>query len=330
MKSEFQLIDAFARRIRRGGVRVPGVVVGVGDDAAVLRTGSHEDLVATTDALVEGVHFERRWFSGRELGWRLAAANLSDIAAMGARPRFGLVSLAIPSGVPARFIEDIERGVVDHLARYGAVVVGGNVSSIDGPLVCDLTLLGTCARGRAWRRSARAGDAMVVAGEIGAAAAGVALLREGKKTGPLVRACRRPVPRLDVVRALGAGHGVHGAIDVSDGLSSDVIHACEAGGVGCDIDSPALPIPGRVRAFCRARDLDPVAWALHAGEDYALILSMAGRDAEDACRTIQRAGAPASIVGRFTKHRGAYRVVDANGRARRFRARGWDHLKTGR
>ena len=134
MKSEFQLIDAFARRIRRRGARAPGVVVGVGDDAAVLRSNAREDLVVTTDSLVEGSHFERRWFTGRELGWRLAAVNLSDIAAMGAQPRYGLVSLVIPPGLNSSYVEAIERGAVDHLARYDAAVVGGNVASTSGRL----------------------------------------------------------------------------------------------------------------------------------------------------------------------------------------------------
>jgi thiamine-monophosphate kinase len=335
MKSEFQLIAAFARRIRRGGSRAPGVVVGVGDDASVLRAPAGEDLVVTTDAMVEGRHFERRWLTGRELGWRLAAVNLSDIAAMGAAPRFALVSLAIPKGLTARFIEDIERGVVDHLARHGARVVGGNVSSIDGPLVTDLTLIGACARGRAWRRCARPGDAIVVAGVLGAAAAGAALLGERRKNGPLVRAYVKPTPRLDVVRALGRDRGpggarVRGAIDVSDGLSSDLIHLCEASGVGCDVDTARLPVPRAVRAFCAERGLDAAEWALHAGEDYALVLSVPARAARSVSLAIRRAGPAVAIVGRFTRHRGVYRVIDKRGRARPLRARGWDHLRRGR
>jgi thiamine-monophosphate kinase len=330
MKSEFQLLAAFARRIRRAGSRAPGVVVGLGDDAAVLRASAREDLVVTTDAMIEGRHFERGWCSARELGWRLAAVNLSDLAAMGASPRGGLVSFAIPPGVSARFIEEVERGVIDHLARCGARVVGGNISSIRGPLVLDITLLGVCARGRAWRRRARSGDAIVVAGALGAAAAGVTLLRSGVRRGPLVRAYVRPVPRLDVVRALRRCRSVRGAIDVSDGLSSDVIHVCEASGLGCDIEAAALPVPPAVRVFCRKRGLDAAEWALHAGEDYALVLSVAPRDAAVVCRMIAAGGIRASVVGQFTGDRGVYRLIDADGRARRFRARGWDHMRRAR
>lgn len=327
MKSEFQLIEAFARGIRRGGVRAPGVVIGVGDDAAVLRPNAREDLVVTADAMVEGTHFERRWYTGRELGWRLAAVNLSDIAAMGAVPRYGLVSLSIPPRFDTTILEGIERGVVDHLARRKAVVVGGNVTSTRGPLTLDLTLIGACARGRAWRRYAKAGDAIVVAGELGAAAVGLALLWEGETRGALVNAYKKPTPRLDVVHALAKGTSVRGAIDVSDGFSSDVIHLCEASRLGCDIDTDALPIPRAVRAMCVKRGAEPVEWALHSGDDYALILSVAPKRAADVCRRIRQAGCPAVVVGRFTKRRGAYRLVDSSGKVRPFAAGGWDHLR---
>lgn len=330
MKSEFELIEAFARRIRRAGDSPAGVVVGVGDDAAVVRVGAREDLVVTTDSLVEGIHFERRWLYGSNLGRRLAAVNLSDIAAMGAQPRFALVSFAIPPTTPSSFVEDIERGVVRALARHGARVVGGNITSTRGPLVCDMTLIGACPRGKAWRRNARAGDVIVVAGEIGAAAAGVSLLKAGKKTGSLVNAYVRPVPRLDVARALTGNGTVRGAIDVSDGLSSDLIHLCEAAGVGCEIHAHALPLARGVRAFCRARRFDPVDWALHAGEDYALILAIPRRSIAAACRSIQRTGVHAAIVGRFTRERGAYRIIESGRRSRAFRAGGWDHMRKGR
>ena len=333
MKSEFELIDAFARRIRRAGAQPRGVVVGVGDDAAVLRPNAREDLVVTTDSLVEGVHFERRWLYGVNLGRRLAAVNLSDIAAMGAEARFALVSFTIPRGTPQSFVEDIERGAVAMLARYGAQVVGGNVTSTRGPLVCDMTIIGACARGRAWKRDARAGDVIIVAGEIGAAAAGVELLRSGKKSGALVSAYTRPVPRLDVSRALSGAYpraSIRGAIDVSDGLSSDLIHLCESGKVGCDVHAHALPIGRGVRAFCLARGEDPANWVLHAGEDYALVLAVARRHAPEVCRVLRRTRVRSAIIGKFTRERGVYRIIETGSRVRLFRPGGWDHLKKAR
>lgn len=326
MRSEFELIEAIARDARRGRRRAPGVVVGIGDDAAVLRISARDDLVATTDSMVEGRHFELSWLTPREMGWRLAAANLSDIAAMGAVPKYALVSLVLPRRVTPSRARSIEGGMADHLARYGATIVGGNIASTDGPLVCDMTLLGTCKRGRAWQRHASAGDAIVVAGVLGAAAAGVTTLKHGGRSAVLARAYKKPTPRIDVARALTANKSIHGAIDTSDGLSSDLIHMCEASRLGCEIDAGALPIPRAVRAFCATGRRNAVEWALHAGEDYALVLSVAPQRAGAVCRIIRDSGAPASIIGCFTASRGVYGILE-NGRVRAFEARGWDHLK---
>ena len=114
---------------------------------------------------------------------------------------------------------------------------------------------------------------------------------------------------------------------MSDGLSSDLIHLCEAGGVGCEIHAHALPLARGVRAFCRARRVDPIEWSLHAGEDYALILSIPRRSLAAACRAIQRTGARSTIIGRFTRERGSYRIIEGSSRARAFRAGGWEHMK---
>jgi thiamine-monophosphate kinase len=326
MKSEFELIESIARATRRAGRRAPGVVVGIGDDAAVVRVSAREDVVVTTDSMVEGRHFERTWLSPRDIGWRLAAANLSDIAAMGAVPKFALVSLVLPRSVSALYAEAIERGAAEHLARYRATVVGGNIASIDGPLVVDMMLIGTCKRGRAWKRRAKRGDAIVVAGTLGVAAAAIDTLKRGQKSTALVRAFRRAIPRIDVSRAVARDGGIHGAIDVSDGLSSDLIHMCEASGLGCELDAEALPISRAVREFCASRRTSAVEWALHAGEDYALALSVAPQRVDAVCRMIRKSGSPAAVIGCFTGSPSVYGIIE-NGRVRRFEARGWDHLK---
>jgi len=157
----------------------------------------------------------------------------------------------------------------------------------------------------------------------------VALLRSRKRTShrdPLVRAYLAPSPMVKVAAALRASRSVHGAIDVSDGLSSDLIHMGEASGVGCDVAADALPIPPAVRAFCRRGKRDAVQWALDGGEDYALVLSVAPRGAADVCRRIRSTGTTASIVGRFTARKGTYRLIDTEGGARPFAPGGWDHF----
>ena len=361
--SEKELLLDFACMIAAKKTPTKGIVVGVGDDTAVLRPHPKEDLLVTADILVENRHFKRAWFTGYELGWRLAAVNLSDIASMGGRPLYGILSLALPEGLSVKYVREMEQGVRDHLAHYGAAIVGGNVSGIESTLVSDLTLIGACARGKAWRRSCRPGkDAIVVAGYLGQAHAGLDLLEKNPRSGNLVRAYKKPAPRLDVARLLTgdravrgapkergdrairgeddravgkAIHGasdragekaIHGAIDVSDGFSTDLIHICEAAGAGCEIDPRALPVSGALRLHCKRERKDPVAMALHGGEDYALILAVDPKQATSIVIRIERSlGIPARIVGRFTRKAGRYLLVQ-DGKSVPFSPKGWDHL----
>ncbi len=332
--SEKELIEGFARTIAAAKSKAPGIVVGVGDDAAVLRPKPSQDLLVTTDIMVEGRHFEKRWFTGHALGWRLAAVNLSDIASMGGRPLYGLLSFALPRGFDERYIHAVERGVRDHLATYGASIVGGNVSGIESTLVCDLTLIGSCAKDKAWRRTCRPGrDAIVVAGHLGDARAGLEMLKQTrgeKRSSPrLVGAFKKPVPRLDVAELLSCNAPIHGAIDVSDGLSTDLIHMCEASGAGCEIDTERLPLSRALRSFCTNRGLDPIEFALAGGEDYALVLAVDAGKAQATAARIERAlNIPAVVVGRFTKKKNTYCLVDTDGSRRVFKPEGWDAIRS--
>lgn len=328
--TEMELIATFERAVAGTGVKARDLVVGAGDDAAIFRGSAAQDYLVTKDALVEDRHFRRQWFSGFDLGWRLAAVNLSDIAAMGGKPRFALISLVIPDNMPQRYAGDIEKGAIDHLAQYGAVVVGGNVASSDGNLVCDMTLIGSCRRGKAWRRRARAGDAIVVVGEMGAAAAGLSLLKSGvskKSRGKLVSAYKRPVPRVAVASHLAGATSVRGAIDVSDGFSTDLIHICRASGLGCEVDASELTASRALTAFCADKGVDIVEWMLRGGDDYALILAVAPARAMSLCRRVtRRFGIPCTPVGRFTDRKGVYRL-EKEGRTRRLTSLGWDHFR---
>lgn len=326
---ETALIDSFARAIDAAGVRPRGLVLGVGDDAAIFRSEDDEDIVVTQDIQVEGRHFERSWLGAYQLGWRLAAVNLSDVAAMGARPRFGLFSLVLPAGCGHAYAKQIERGIVAHLARYGAALIGGNVSGTSGPLSCDLTLIGTCGRGKAWRRYARPGDAIVVVGRLGEAAAGLDQLRSQKaveRRGRLVDAYVRPRPLLDVVEALKDTNVVHGAIDVSDGFSTDLIRVCRTAGVGCEVEASTLKASRALSSYCGKKEMDPIEWVLGGGEDYALILVISPRKTDAVLSRLEQfKNLPSRVVGRFTRERTCYMLDKKLGR-RRFAPTGWDHL----
>jgi thiamine-monophosphate kinase len=178
-------------------------------------------------------------------------------------------------------------------------------------------------------RAPRAGDHIVVAGELGAAAAGLALLREGRARAPrLVRAYTRPVPRLDVAELLAGERAVRAAIDVSDGLSTDVVRMCRAGGVGCEINGEALPLSRALESFCIAREADAVDWAMRGGDDYALVLAVAPSRARAVrARIERRLGVRAAHIGNFTARAGRYELVRAGGDVTPFQPAGWDHLR---
>jgi len=329
---EHELIQSLSRLLRAKKSRTRGVVVGVGDDTAVIRPRSGEDLLITTDALIEGRHFLREWFSGTELGWRLAAVNLSDIAAMGGKPLYGLLSLGIPDDVGTDYVKGFELGVRDHLAKYGASIIGGNISGTDGPLVCDFTLVGAVPTGKAWRRRCKPGrDAIVIVGNIGEARAGLHMVGLDKPKRPfqsLVRAYKRPKPLLEASELLRGEKGIHGMIDVSDGVSSDLIHICRASNAGCEVDLGQIPLSKTLQEFCIEHGKVALQLALHGGEDYALIVSVDSKRADTVVRAIRdKAGVPAARVGSFTTGKGVYTLIGSRGRRMPLVPKGWDHLR---
>jgi thiamine-monophosphate kinase len=315
--NEFDLIDLFTRALP---VRGEGVVVGPGDDAAVLRPPAGEDLVATVDAVVEGVHFGSTFTPG-DVGWKALAVNLSDLAAMGARPLHALVALGVPAGTPARTVRGIARGLGACARAHGTTVVGGNVSRAR-ELTVTVTVLGVVPAGRAvLRTGARPGDLVAVTGTLGDAALG---LVPGAPRAVVLRQ-RRPTPRLAAGRAL-AGLA-RAAIDVSDGLAQDLGHLCRASGVGARIGLPELPLSPAYRRLA-PRLPDPWAPALAGGEDYELVVALPPAALDRARAAARRARTPLTVIGRFVQGAGV-RVVDALGARVRVPA-GHDHLRARR
>lgn len=310
---EFELIAAFTRALPRSG---EGVLLGPGDDAALLRPPRGEELVATVDAVVEGVHFDRR-FTPAEIGWKALAVNLSDLAAMGARPLWALVALAVPPATPAGRLLGISRGLAACARRHRLAVVGGNLTRA-AQLSLTVTVVGAVRRGQALRRDgARAGDLVLVSGTLGDAALG---LLPGAPPS-LTRRQRRPEPRLAL--GLGLRRVASAAIDISDGLAQDLGHLCRASGVGATLHAAALPRSAAGRAATTARS-DPWGPALNGGEDYELCVTVQPARLAAANRAAARAGLPLTVVGEVTGRRGV-RVLGPDGRAVEA-GRGHDHL----
>lgn len=295
---EFGLISRIGKAFRGRSRRAP---LGIGDDAAALFVSAGRTLLATTDLLLEGVHFDLATTDLRSLGWKSAAVNLSDIAAMGGIPRFSLTALGIPKGISVAQIDDFYRGFRALLRRHRVDLVGGDTCGSDTDLMISVTVLGEVERTRMLTRAgAKPGDRIFVTGTLGDSAAGLELLRTGPRgrkpaagrrgtasrggdtaVRNLIRRHLMPVPRVEIGRRLALSGCVTSMIDVSDGLSSDLGHICEQSGVGAEISAERVPVSRSLRAAAHQLASAPLEYALHGGEDYELLFTarpaMAGR-----------------------------------------------------
>ena len=323
-----------ARSAGRGHAR--DLMLGIGDDCAILRPPQGHEVLVTTDLTLEGRHFRRDWHPPESVGHRALARGLSDLAAMGARPLAAFLSLALPGemlATPAgrRWVEHFFTGLRGLAEQFAVPLAGGDTGeSPCGLVLTDIVLVGSAPAGRALRRSGgRAGDALYVTGELGGAAAELAGM-ERRAAGPKSRPPRMPAlsqteahpqllpqPRLAVGLELLRRRLATAAIDLSDGLSTDLSHLCRESGVGAEIAAGALPThPLALQAPDRAIDL-----ALHGGEDYELLF------AAPAAVRMPRSLAGVSItrIGRLVRGKAIY-LVDPAGRKRPLKQGGWEHF----
>jgi len=276
---EFELIRRIERVLGRSALPDSRVVLGIGDDAAILAP-SCDRVVATTDSLVEGVHFRWALCSPVDVGYKAVTVNLSDLAAMGARPLGLLLSLCLSRPQDTARALGVARGVAVASRSYGVRVVGGNITAIDGPTVVTVTALGESSKDtRLVRSGALPGDRVMVSGRLGEAALGLAMLSrmpELASSHPrLARAYRRPEAAVALGLVLAARDGVHAVIDVSDGLLADLGHVLAASRVGARIDADALPVAPCARRFARKVGIDPIEAAMSGGDDYVLLACVA-------------------------------------------------------
>ena len=267
---EFPLIERLGQVFPQG----EQVLVGPGDDAAVLRVRTGH-VVVSTDLLVEGRHFRRDWASATDIGHRAAAANLSDVNAMGGRAHSLTIGLAAPRDLPAQWALDFAQGFADECALVGASVVGGDLTSAD-EVVVAVTVLGSCLQSPVLRSEAEPGDVLGLTGRQGWAAGGLAVLGRGfRSPRVLVEAYRRPEPPYDAGAAAAAA-GATSMIDVSDGLLAEARHLSEASGVAIDVRRDAFEVAEPLQAVGAALGADPIQFILGGGDDHALLATFPG------------------------------------------------------
>jgi thiamine-monophosphate kinase len=331
-RGEFELIAALRDRIERAGApdRVPGLVLGSGDDAAISAHGGAR--ATSVDALVEGVHFRIPPFAARSVGHKALAIALSDLAAMGARATEAYLQLGVPEPIDEPGLLELADGVGAVAAAHGVAIAGGDLTRAPA-LLLAVTAVGLADRAEdlVRRAGARPGDLVVVTGELGGAAAGLALLERPELAAavgePIAGALRlrqlEPEPRLEAGAAL-AGAGARAMIDLSDGIGGDAGHLAAAGGVRLSVDATRLPVQEGVAEVAAALGADPLDLVTAGGEDYELLAAVPPELLERATAAAAAAGSPLAVVGAVEEGEGV-RLSGPGGEARR--AAGFDQLR---
>jgi thiamine-monophosphate kinase len=330
--TEDELIEVIRRLLAED---MPGVKLGLGDDAALVEMGSHLGIL-TADMLVEGIHFQRQTVSPTDLGYKALAVNVSDVAAMGGSPRFALVSLGLPQDVEASWVVELYGGLREAAREYAMAVVGGDTSRAER-LVVSVAVTGEVARGGEVTRSgARPGDRLVVTGALGASAGGLRLLQApahevaqvassdwGRS---LVEAHLRPVARVGEGQTL-AQAGATAMLDVSDGLAKDLGRLCTASEVAGAVFLADIPIALSLKELADVLpDVDPLTLALEGGEDYELLATLPSQAVpQTGSKLAERFGTQLTDIGEIREGHGLV-AVGSDGGERPLEPRGWDHF----
>ena len=342
-RGEFDFIKrlrqrALRRRVAINDAHPSSLHLGIGDDAAVIRQYAGRDTIITTDLLVEEIDFRRDAMPPRLLGHKALAVSLSDVAAMGARPRWALLSIGVPRDVwDSPFLDQFYEGFFTLAGRYDVTLIGGDVSRTPERVVIDSIVVGETARGHAiLRAGARPGDHIFVTGTLGGAAAGLRLIlggarltkgsgrqRDTRTIEQLLLRQLRPEPRVGWGMILGKERLATALIDLSDGLSSDLAHLCDESGTGALIEASRIPIDPLLVEVCEQEGLDPYSLALHGGEDFELLFTVRPRNLARLPKRI--GGVPVTYIGDVTDRSKRLRILE-RGRARALRPAGFSHF----
>ncbi len=330
---ELELIRLIRRLTERGPAE--RVETGIGDDVAVLRPQAGARLLATTDVVVEDVHFRRAWASPFDIGWKAMAVNLSDIAGKGGRPLWALIGLAMPAPADPTEVEALYEGMRQAASPHGVAIVGGDTSASPSGWFVNVTLLGEHGGAPKLRSAAKPGDAVAVTGTLGRSAAGLAALEAGRARLGAVRpevleavssAHLRPTARVAEGRWLGSASGVHAMMDCSDGVATDLGHVCRESLVGARVALDRLPVDPAAREIAVALGADALAWATSGGEDFELLLTCDPTEVDALRDGLGRAtGTALTVIGTIGALEAGLTFLDAGGLPVAMRA-GYEHF----
>lgn len=319
------------------------IVKGIGDDAAVYKPTEGKVQVVTTDALIEGVHFDLTFVSMRNLGWKAMVVNLSDLAAMLATPRYALITVAIPRKISVEMMENLYFGIKSACNEFNFSLIGGDTTTTFGNMAISVTMIGEADKDMIpYRSGARVGDYICVTGTLGLSYAGLKiLLREKRKFveaedkqnfkpnfEPFLKAIEKhlkPMPRFDVAYKLkDLKVKVNSMIDISDGLSSDLKHICRQSNVGAEIYETSLPIDDLVKKIAKDEfNEDYLMYALHGGEDYELLFTVS----ESELGKLNELHADVKIIGRILDREQGIKLIKEDKSEIDIESGGWDHFK---
>ena len=324
---EFGLIDRIQNVL---GDQRHGFPLGIGDDAAVLPAQGDREIVVASDAMVEGVHFDRNYFSLEDLGWKSLAVNLSDLAAMAAEPLAALVSIALPDTWTVSDVDAVYSGLRECSETFGCPVIGGDTTrSLSGCCIA-VFVIGALKKGSAIIRSgARAGDLIYVTGELGGARTGFEVLSSAGRKQDYPESMRRflrPDPRLNQAGRLKDLSVITAMIDISDGLGSDITRLCEQSGLGCTLFADQFPISSECKRWSAEKRKNPQDFVMESGEEYELLFTL---DPEMACDLDKKSGTEdiqVTKIGEMTESPGDRRLVIGK-KNRPIGDMGWNHFR---
>jgi thiamine-monophosphate kinase len=330
---EFGLIERIKKIAGRPNA---GVVLGIGDDAAVIDVGTNRYLLVTTDILTEKIHFNLDYFSYYQLGWRSMAANLSDIAAMAGSPENAFVSVAIPKTTEITSIEELYRGMKDLADLYQVTIIGGDTTSSTSDLFLCITITGSVEKTHVTARSgAKINDTIYVTGSLGGSCAGMKLLNQIKSPEPAENSALKkkhlnPQPRIEEAQYLRQNISLHAMIDVSDGLASEINHICSSSAVGATILENTIPLADGTKEVAAALGEKPLSYALNGGEDYELIFTAGGEEVKAIKPEFEKKfGIPLTKIGYIVEAEKGVSLTLKNGKEAGLKPTSWDHFPEG-